>query len=181
MKLSEEDAELFYELWLPLLDYVNKKKGANKKLRHIRMTGSLEPAEVKKVADVLWKDTALIDEYLADNKDIEENNKEIISGWKRRVNGTFVVERILKKGAVFISLEDGNIYQVSGIVSSWEEMLEPVYLPLAVKAVLIPFRGVIITDGLIQPCNVIIGRNMAKSFKDDYMKAKKNRMIRQQL
>ena len=37
MTLDKNDAELFYELWLPLLDYVNKKYGVNTNLKNIRV------------------------------------------------------------------------------------------------------------------------------------------------
>lgn len=33
MKLSDKDGKLFYELWLPLLDYINKKYKVNKNLK----------------------------------------------------------------------------------------------------------------------------------------------------
>ena len=46
-------------------------------------------------------------------------------------------------------------------------------LPLLVEATLLPFRDVIITDGLIMPYNMVIGSNMARSFKEGYMEAKK--------
>ena len=32
MILSDKDGQLFYKLWLPLLDYVNEKFKVNKKL-----------------------------------------------------------------------------------------------------------------------------------------------------
>lgn len=83
-----------------------------------------------------------------------------------------LMERHLKKGTVFIS-EDEKVYQVSGIISSWEEMFFGVSLPLFMKATFIPFRDVIISDGLVIPYNITIGTNMKKQFRDVYMKAKK--------
>ena len=54
-------------------------------------------------------------------------------------------------------------------------------LPLMIQATLIPFEDVITSDGLIQTYNVIIGGNMARSFKEIYMGAKKNGEIYRQL
>lgn len=62
MKLSDKDGQLFYELWLPLLNYVNKKYKVNKKLKNIVGAKSLEPAEVKKIANKLWDNVEIIDE-----------------------------------------------------------------------------------------------------------------------
>lgn len=67
-----------------------------------------------------------------------------------------------------------KVYQVAGIMSSLEEMFQYAPMPLMVEATLIPFRDVIITDGIVMPYNVIIGSGMARTFKDVYMSAKKN-------
>ena len=97
----------------------------------------------------------------------------IVRGWKRRIQGTFMMERHLKKGTIFISMEDEKVYQVSGIKSSWEEMFYGAPMPLLVEATFIPFRDVIISDGLVVPYRVIIGGNMKREYKDVYMAAKK--------
>lgn len=143
MKLSEEDGKRFYDLWLPLLDYVNEKRGVNSKLRDIRLEDHLDPNEVKEVSDVLWADVDLIDECLSCVKDIADDDRELISSWKRCVSGRFILERILKKGAILISVEDEKVYQVSGIVSTWDEMFGNARLPLMIQATLIPFEDVI--------------------------------------
>ena len=135
---------------------------------------SLNPQEVKEIANVLWDDISLIDQYLIDQRtDISDEHKEIISSWKRRVQGRFVMERHLKKGTIFVS-EDDRVYQVQGIISSWEEMFFYAPMPLLMEATFIPFRDVIISDGLVMPYNIVIRKNMAKQFKDVYMSAKKS-------
>ena len=90
-----------------------------------------------------------------------------------------MMERHLKKGTIFISMENEEVYQVSGIVSSWEEMLFGAPMPLILEATFMPFRDVIISDGLIIPYNIIIGGGMKRMFKDIYMDAKKNGSIHQ--
>ena len=181
MKLSEEDGKLFYKLWLPLLDYVNEKRSVNPDLHDIHLAKTLNPSEVKEVADALWNETTLIDTYLHENACIPDEEKEIIQSWKRCVTGRFILERILKKGAILISSDNEDVYQVSGIVSTWEEMFGYARLPIIINAALIPFRDVIIPDGLIQTYNVIIGGNMSRSFKDFYMHAKNNGNILRRL
>jgi len=181
MKLSEDNGKRFYDLWLPLLDYVNEKRGVNSKLRDIRLTDHLDPNEVKEVSDVLWANTELIDEYLKNAEVTSDSDRELIMSWKRCISGRFILERILKKGAMLISVEDEKVYQVSGIISTWDEMFGYAHLPLIIHATLMPFEDVIISDGLIQTYNVIIGGSMARSFKEAYMTAKKNGMIYTQL
>ena len=87
MTLSQEDAQLFYSLWLPLLDFVNRKYRVNRKLKNLTVTRGLNPADIKKVANKLWSDVDIIDEYLKECVDLPEEYKEIIQSWKQRVQG----------------------------------------------------------------------------------------------
>ena len=50
MTLSEKDGQLFYKLWLPLLDYVNEKCKVNKNVKDMANAKSLNPQEVKEIA-----------------------------------------------------------------------------------------------------------------------------------
>ena len=181
MRLSEENGKRFYSLFLPLLNFVNKKKGVNPNLRNMTPGDFLPLSEVKEIADVLWADIGLIDEYLEVTDGIAENDRKLIQSWKRRVSRDFVLERILKKGAIMISAEDDEVYQVSGIISTWDEIYSRARLPLMIQTTLIPFEDVIISDGLIMSYNFIIGGNMARGFKETYMEAKKNGTIHKQL
>lgn len=181
MTLSSEDGKLYYKLWLPLLDYVNRLYGVNMKSKQIEEIKNLNLNELKAVADRLWEDVSVIDKYLDGHNSIPEEYREIIRSWKRRIRGRFILERHLKKGSIFISMDGKEVYQVSGIVSSWEEMFESVHLPLVLEATLMPFRDMIISDGLVMPYNVVIGGNMAQICKDIYMDAKRNGMVNRTL
>jgi hypothetical protein len=70
-------------------------------------------------------------------------------------------------------IEDNTTYQVLGIQSSFKEMFYWYKLPVMIRGTLIPFKDVIISDGLFMMLNVSIGRNMAGSFWDKYMEDKK--------
>ncbi len=182
MKLSNEDSQLFYKLWMPLLNYVNEQKKIKPNLHNMHLATSLDPNDVKEVADALWSETDLIDDYLSEHKEIQGENKELIQSWKRCVSGGFILERILKRGAILISEDYEDVYQVSGIISSWEEMFGYARLPLILKATLIPFRDVIISDGLVRSFNnVILGGGVARELKDVYMEEKKKGTIHTKL
>lgn len=181
MTLSQEDGQLYYKLWLPLLDFVNRRYHVSRKLKNMATETGMDPTEVKKVADKMWSDVSVIDDYLKERSDLPEEHRKIIASWKRRIQGRFVMERHLKKGTIFIDLDSEEVYQVSGIISSWEEMFWGAPTPLMLEATFMPFRDVIISDGLVMPYNVIMGGGMKKMFKDIYMNAKKNGQIQQSL
>ncbi|HKM22406.1 MAG TPA: hypothetical protein VJZ01_10240 [Lachnospiraceae bacterium] len=181
MTLSEKDGKLYYELWLPLLDFVNQKYRVNRKVKKMAGAQSLEPADVKAVSDKLCENPQVIDEYLSSCPNMLEEHRNIVEGWKRSIKGRFIIERHLKSGSILISMEDETVYQVSGIITSIEEMFYYAPVPLMVEAILMPFRDVIITDGLIMPYNLMIGRNMKREFKEVYLTAKRNGELKKSL
>ena len=176
MTLDQNDAELFYELSLPLLHNTNKIYNVNTNLRKMHGAKELDPSEVKIVADYLWEHTDVIEAYLTDHV-LSADHRSIVSGWKKCISGQFMLERHLKKGSVFISTATEEVYMVNGIITSWEEMFFYRPLPVLLKATLIPFRDKIISDGLVIPYNVCFGKGYSSEFKDIYMNARKNRKI----
>ena len=62
MKLSEEDGELFYRLWLPLLSYTNFRLKVTGKIWKTENEKKLDNVEMKKIANKLWENTDIIDD-----------------------------------------------------------------------------------------------------------------------
>ncbi len=184
MTLSKEDGHLYYELWFPLLNYVNEKHGINPKLKKMANAKKLNPNDVKEIADKLWDDVSIIDEYLELYSGyLPEGHKDIIRSWKRRIRGRFILERHLKKGSIVMSMDDERVqvFMVSGIMSSWKEMFPNVPLPIVFDATIMPFKEVIISDGLVIPYNINVGYNMKIELKDIYLTAKNNGLLRKNL
>ena len=75
MVLKEEQAKLFYGLWIPLLDYVNRKYQLFPKLYGMDTPEGLPMEEVNHISSRLWDDTKIIDDYLASERytGMEEN------------------------------------------------------------------------------------------------------------
>ena len=138
MTLEKQDAELFYELLFPLLDFVNQK------YRVCPGMGTIDRSRGV--------------------------------GWAQCKPGKYIMERHLKKGPVFISEEDQQVYLVQGLFSTWEEMMGKG--PVLLDAVLIPFKDMIISDGLVTAYPFCFGRGYSEAFKDIYRKAKEDKTIR---
>lgn len=175
MKLEESDVELFFQLWFPLLDFVNRKYHVCPEAGAIDPLHEVDVRDAKTIANYLWSHTDVIDEYLA-AAELPSEHAQIVAGWKQCKQGRFIVERHLKKGSVFISADDETVYMVKGLLSTWEELLGRA--PVLLEAALIPFRGSIISDGLVVPYPICFGSSAAGDFKEVYMNAKKNHSIR---
>ncbi len=177
MILTEKDSDLFYELWFPVLDYVNKKFIINTSIGNISTQGQYDPNDMFPIATKLWEDADdIIDAYLLDKGDslcIEHRN--IVESWKHRISGQFILERHLKKGSVLISTDgNNNVYLVKGIKTSLEDMFFMFPIPMYLWATLLPFKNDIISDGLIMtpPQIIYFGGNIKRELKNTYMNAK---------
>ena len=174
MRLEQSDAALFYQLWFPLLDFVNRKYHVCPEAETIDQRQGVDARDAKKIADYLWSHIEVIEEYLAAAK-LQNEYAQIVAGWKQCKSGRYILERHLKKGSVFISAEDGAVYMVKGLFSTWAEMLGE--SPVLLDAVLIPFRDSIISDGLVVPYRIYFGKGVREGFKEEYMNAKRNHTI----
>lgn len=105
---------------------------------------------------------------------MDEEKTEIVNSWKKAIHGKFIVERHLRKGSVLISVDNNEVYIVKGIYSSWREILENFSMPQVVEATLMPFKDVIIHDGIVAPYGVCLGKNMSEQSKQIYLTAKAN-------
>jgi hypothetical protein len=69
------------------------------------------------------------------------------------------------------------VYAVLALRQSFEEVLTYHNLPYYVKAVLLPFKGKIVYDDMLQPYSVSFGGGVKSNLKEVYLTAKQNRRI----
>ena len=101
MTLDTENAKLFFKLFLPIiLDYVNLKchviEKDEKFMEKWTFSQVINVQGALKTANKLWSDDTLIDEYLA-KAQLSDENREIVSSWKKHISGKFILEKHLKK------------------------------------------------------------------------------------
>ena len=179
MVLEKEQGHLFYRLWLPLLNYANEKYQVVESFFGPDPSKGILPDRAVKVADRIWKNVSIIDEYMDIYSDeMTEEELDIVTGWKNFVRGTFVVERHLRKGSILVSADnDRTVYLVKGIFSDWRELLGDLPMPQMVDATLIPFQGDIIHDGLMRPYGICLRKSLADDVRNVYLEAKANNRI----
>lgn len=167
MKLTPAQANRFFAAWFPLLGYVNEAR------RIVPRTPSASAPftihEALPIRDALWADDSLLDAFVAENPaGLSADLLDEVRGWKHRVADMFVVWKHYKKHTIF--LRDPDAYAVLGLRSSLEEIL-PRPPPMLVDAVLLPFEGVIVTDGLLTSRNVLLGPGIRRGMKEAYDRA----------
>ena len=148
MKLSKQDADLFFELMWALQYFVNQKLRLLSTIKTLEEYIACSTEEKMKVRQALYEQPELIDAFIDENpRQFSEDKLEVLKRWKQYIAGDFYIERMLKKYTIFIS-SDNSVYAVLALHDAFEDMLYKGQLPVLVKAVLLPFKGKIVYDGL---------------------------------
>lgn len=173
MKLSEENAGLFYKLMKPLLVFVNKKLELIPKVSTVEDFDNIAFEDKPIIREGLYEEIHLIDAFIDENpEDLPMKDLAIVSKWKNFVKGDFYVERHLKKHSILIG-ENDKVYAVLGLMSSLDEMIPRAALPVRMQTVLLPFQDEIVYDGFIAPYNIYFGSGITEDLKHIYTKAKR--------
>ncbi len=178
--LSPEESSNFFRLFIPLLQAVNYNYEISDQLEEQLRAGRPSMQDLMAVANALWEDTGILDEYIkavSEQDGLSEEDRLVLEGWKHPVSATFVLERHLSKGSIFINPETERVYLVKGLTQTWGEMFLWVKPPIILEATLIPFCGCIISDGLVAPLRVSLGHGYRESFKLLYLEAKQTGKI----
>jgi hypothetical protein len=174
MRLSREDGLLFYKLYPALMFYTNQKHNVVDEMASEFEAYLDVPGELRlKVRDVLYEHRELIDEFVQENPArLASDDLAIVSSWKQAVVGTFYIFRYLKNCTVFLNdRSPPKAYGVIAIADPLEELLGP-QLPVLTKAVLLPFKGKIIYDGLLSPFRIFFGPGIRRNVNESYKEAK---------
>ena len=174
MKLSQADYDRYFKLMWSLQFFVGQtQQFLPQGVETVEDYEGLDAMEKMPIRSALFANPAVIDDFVAENAQaLPQADLELVSSWKQAVNGTFYIERILKKHAIFIAEEQEAVYGVWGLYDDFADLIPKQALPTRVEAVLLPFEGKIIYDGLLQGYNVFFGSGIQADLKEIYMSAK---------
>ena len=169
MHLNESEVARFYSIWFPLLHFVNQHRKVVPTFPKEWRNAGVSPEVAVPVRDALWEDDALREAFITENPArLSQNDLALVESWNYRIEDNFFIFRHLKKYTVFIDgSSPANAYGVQGITGPLEEIIGP-YLPIYVKAVLIPFEDRIIYDSLLSSYPIHFGGGYRRSLKETY-------------
>jgi len=175
MNLTPDEGKLFYELYAALLSFVNRKLNVvTEQFSDSREYTATPPKARAAIRDALYDHRELIDQFVTDNPaQLSADELGIVGSWKHALVGKFYVLRYLSKYTVFFSSKGApnKAYGVLGLADPLEEVIGP-YLPRLITAVLLPFKGRIIYDGLVSGYNITFGGGIKRSLNEEYKEAK---------
>src|SRR5262249_16315817 len=117
--------------------------------------------------------TEMIQQFVDENPaHLAADELDIVRSWQHLVHGKFYVFRQLKKYMVFLSTGERPVaYGVLALSQPFEELVGP-YLPVLTETVLLPFKGMIVYDGLMNSYNISFGPGIRRSLNESFKEAK---------
>ena len=174
MLLEPQDVELFFKLHRSLMFFVNQRlKVVPDDIASADAFAALSPQVRLKVRDALSANLDLIQSFVDENPaHLSDDELDIVRSWRHLVTGRFYVFRELKKYTVFLSTTSPAIaYGVLALSQPFEELIGP-YLPVLTQTVLLPFKGMIVYDGLMSSYNISFGPGIRRNLNQDFKEAK---------
>jgi hypothetical protein len=166
-RLSREDYELYLKLNQNLLAYAAQKLNPRSHVKNRENFLKLSNEGKLNIRNSLMRRIELIDEFVSANPcGFTPSELEIVKSWKNYVRGNFFLVDYRENGAVFLEEEDENpkAYLVLALGTPlWE--LVPVPPPAKVETVLLPFKGRIVYDGLVNADMIYFGQHFARSLR----------------
>ena len=186
MNLASEDAQLFFKLFLNLFAYTNHQRQVVENVAtvgDIHKLGKAGTASIMKIRDALYAHPKILDQFVEENPEhFSPEELDIAASWKHHVSGEFYLMRYLKKYAVFMpSKKPDHLYGVLGLYDPIEAVVRGLPLPVLLKTTLLPFKGQIIYDGLVEPYSVLFGKGIRTDLEAVFKRVKAKEGIVEQL
>src|SRR5262245_47805608 len=172
--LSPSTRERLLKLHRALMSFVNQRLQVRPDdVASPDAFSSLSPEVRLKVRDAFLGHTDLIQSFADENPArLTTDELAIVRSWRHLVHGKFYVFRPLKQYMVFLSTDQQPIaYGVLALSQPFEELVGP-YLPVLTETVLLPFKGLIVYDGLMSSYRISFGPGIRRSLNEGFKEAK---------
>jgi hypothetical protein len=173
VKLPLTESNQIINLNKQLLLYANKRLKVINNLQTLNDLMNIEVEKWIKIRDALHEKPEIIDDFVTRNPyRLIKKQLDLVLEWKNSVKGTFYIVKHLKNYSIFLEAKEApHAYGVLGLSEEFKDMLGP-ELPKQVKTVLIPYKGMIVFDGLIVMSRIIFGKGYRTDLNEQYREAK---------
>lgn len=167
-KLSSKDAFLFFKIYFALLEYVNKKYHIQPQLKKIYQQTNMPPNLILPIRDYLFEHLDIIDDFIKENPyRLTDDELELIYHFKDSIGDIFIIMKYDKEYTYLLG-RNAN-FAIKGLHSTIAEVIPAYNLPYACQMYLIPFKDVIVYDGIItQQISLEFSKNIIDSFNKDF-------------
>jgi hypothetical protein len=178
MLIPSEEAERFHTLYPSVIGFVCAKIGGVDGVVDAETFREAPMPRKMQARDLLLENSGLVSAYVEANPDdFRELDLGLVLDWKRFLRGRFIIERDLRQHTVFMT--EGDPPRAFGVLGLHNEILDMIPQPLLaiVDAVLLPWKGRVVCDGLLGSFNVMFGPGIRRRLKETYKAAKASGII----
>lgn len=170
--LSLKDTDLFYKIYFALLEFTNNKYKVKPNLK-IYNQKYIDPADIIDIIVKFWQEKDIIIQEFIKNNLYKFNSEELkITGeFKNGIYTMYIIVKFENEYTAFM-LED-KAYMVKGINDNLDNIISYKDLPVVTTTAIIPFKGYLVYDGILQNYSINMGPNFSKMIERDYNKLMK--------
>lgn len=167
MDLSQKEIDEFLNLYQGLLLYARNKKRASNKVSSDNL---IPKKDWSKLRDIVVDNRSIIDEYIQDNPyNLKDRELSIVRQWKNGICSNFFITKFEKEYTHMYDNESGKSYGVLSLNDPIYKFIN--YTPSYVRTFLLPFKGRVVYDGLLNTNNVFFSGSTSKSIMSMYKKS----------
>lgn len=170
--LFREDAKLFYKIYFALLEFTNNKYKirANYKIYDGK---NINPYDIKDIIDAFWenKDVIILEFCLSNPYKFNNEELKLVSELKKGIRDIFVVAEFYDEYTAVMNKD--RTYMIKGINDNLDNIISYKDLPETVVMTILPFKNVLIYDGIIMKFGVKMGNDFEKIVMNELSKSVK--------
>lgn len=151
--LSKKDVKLFFKLYFALLEFTNDKFNIVPGLKIYNKVG-LNPALLDDIIAKFWKqkDALLFEFCIANPYKFNKEEIDIVKEFRKGFRGNIIVVKYEKEYTVVLA--DSKFYMIKGLNDNIDNCVSYKRLPYPGVTAIMPFKDVLIYDGMILGMNV---------------------------
>ena len=103
--LTKKEKDFFYNLWLQLLDFVNRKYKVTESVINVANPLDNDPKVLRKVRDKLWENTDVITEFVYNTPSLSFEERKYLHDWEyNSIKGAFVIFQQTEDYAILVRM-----------------------------------------------------------------------------
>jgi len=176
--LNPEQVERFFDWYGKLLVYVNNRFDVVPAIETYEEFAAAFRDETYPIREYLYTEcdiSDIIDDFVTENPaELSDAALSQIEAWKHHKTGEFAIVEHRETDTVFLDPDTPRAFAVTGLESSYAEVVPENQLPAALEdIVLLPFGGAIVTDPWVQidPLSLMVWRQMGVDIGAAYEEA----------
>ena len=170
--LSRKDAKLFYKIYLGLLEFTNNKYKIKKNMK-IYNKSNINPYELQEIIECFWenKDTIVPEFCIANPYKFNKEELDIANNFKKGFRDLIIIAKYESEYTGI--LNNDRVYMIKGVNDNIDNIISYQDLPQPTITSIIPFKNVLIHDGILMEYDINLGSGFTKAIEEEYSESMK--------